>query len=82
VGRSGRLEESDRIWLTYHLFEKSRFSDDDPAVRLRYEDAARWAVRFLKALAALAITPRLQSLRHFHRVDSGGKLELISGLLC
>jgi hypothetical protein len=82
VGRSGRLEESDRIWLVYHLFEKSRFSDGDPAVRLRYEDAARWAVRFLKALPALAVGSRLHSLRHFHRADSGGKLELISQLVC
>lgn len=81
AGKSARLDESDRYWLAYHLFEKIRFCDNDPAVRSRYEDAARWAVRFLRVLPALAVGSRLNSLRHFHRADAGGKLTLISGLV-
>ena len=80
AGDRGRLQENDRLWLRHHLFDKGRFSDDDPAVRDRYRDAIRWAVRFLDALADIDTRHRLGLLRRFHGEGAAGKLELIRGL--
>ncbi len=80
AGRAGRLSARRRTWLRYHLFEKQRYCDDDPAVRQRYRDAARWAVRFLDRLAAVEPARRIELLRRFHARTATGKLRLIATL--
>ena len=78
IGR--RLSEAQRVWLRFHLFEKLRYSDDDPAVRERYRDAARWCVRFLEGLAGREPAQRIEALRRFHDASAGDKLRLIGSL--
>ena len=76
----GRLDDLRRTWLRYHLFHKAAPSDPDPAVRQRYFDAARWALRLLDAIAGLRPQARLDALRRFHAASLTGKLELIRAL--
>jgi len=83
AGSRGRLDRRRRIWLRHHLFEKGRFCDEDREVRARYRDATRWAVKFIDALGAPSAgrrARRLSTLRRFHHVDAGGKIELIARL--
>lgn len=68
-------------WLRYHLFYKKRWSDPDPGVRARYEDASRWALRFLAGLDRLgANVERIATLRRFHAAATPDKIDLIRGL--
>lgn len=67
-------------WLRYHLFHKLEWSDPDPAVRARYRDAARWALRFLEAWERCRPERRLDLLRRFHATSAEGKLRLIRSL--
>ena len=64
-------------WARYHLFEKHRFSDPDLAVRQRYEDATRYAVRYLHHLDALPPHRRVRALRRFTRMSQSQKLSTI-----
>lgn len=80
AGRSGRLSERKRVWLEWHLFHKGTWSDPDPAVRQRYADASRWALRFLGRCASLDARERLEALRAFHRASASGKIRLIEGM--
>lgn len=80
AGRRLRIGARRKLWLRYHQFDKAAFCDEDPAVRGRYRDAARWAIRFLAAIEALEPRRRIESLRAFHRVGAGAKLELIGRL--
>jgi hypothetical protein len=80
AGGGRRLSEAQRVWLRFHLFEKLRYSDDDPAVRRRYRDAARWCVRFLERLAGREPAERIEALRRFHDASAGDKLRLIESL--
>jgi hypothetical protein len=73
----GRLGPRERIWLRRALFGSARYAEEEPAVRSRYRDAARFAVRLLDALAALGGPARLALLRRFHVAGVAGKLELI-----
>lgn len=77
AGRRRRLCDGRRAWLHAHLFGRVEWTDDDPAVRARYRDAARWAVRFLERWRALAPAKRVASLRRFHRATMGEKLDWI-----
>jgi hypothetical protein len=72
-----RLQSTAVAWVRFHLFEKRRFSDPDPAIRRRYEDATRYAVRYLRHLDALAPRRRLRSLRQFSRMSAQAKLRAI-----
>lgn len=80
AGTSGRLDNYRRAWLRYHLFHKVAPSDSDPAVRARYADAVRWAIRMLDAVARLRPAERVLALRQFHAASAQGKLELIGRL--
>ncbi len=77
--RAPRLDDSARLWLRRQLFEGS-FCDERPAERRRYEDAVRWAVKFLDALGSFPPADRLQLLRRFHDADATGKLQLATML--
>ena len=78
-----RLEGVQRLpgvavaWVRFHLFEKRHFSDPDPAIRRRYQDATRYAVRYLRHLDGLAPHRRLRSLRQFSRMSAQAKLRAI-----
>ena len=74
---SGRPGEGDRQWLRHQLFGKCTFTDTDSEVRVRYQDALRWAVRFLDGWGRLEAGMRLRALRRFHAADLRGKLEQI-----
>jgi len=80
AGRKARLDDARRAWIRHHLFGKITFVDDDPAVRQRYRDATRWALRFLDGLRSLGFASRLRLLRHFHHATHVGKLRMIRDL--
>jgi len=80
AGVSGRLDNRRRAWLRFHLFHKGAPSDTNPAVRGRYADAVRWALRMLDASARLRPAERVLALRQFHSASAHGKLELIGRL--
>jgi hypothetical protein len=80
AGRGDRIEERRRVWLRYHLFDKGAYSDEDPAARARYRDAARWARRLLEKLGDLPAAERIVTLRRFHRVGGSGKVRMIREL--
>ena len=77
AGVGGRVSEPRRRWLRHHLFDKRRYEGADPAVRVRYRDAARWAVRFVQRLPALAPAGRIDALRGFHAAPAQEKLRWI-----
>ena len=80
AGSRGRLTEERRDWLHRRLFDDVEFCDEDPAVRQRYRDAARWAVRLIGTLAGLDGPGCVDALRRFHRAGVPGKLRLIERL--
>jgi hypothetical protein len=80
AGGRGTLDPRRRLWLRWHLFHKRRHVDDDPRVRGRYDDAARYAIRLLDVLPALTVGERLATLRRFHRDSGVGKVRLIESL--
>jgi hypothetical protein len=77
LGGLRRLPAAAVAWVRFHLFEKHRFSDRDRKVRQRYEDAARFAVRYLRHLDGLTPRLRLRDLRRFSRMSHGAKLRMI-----
>lgn len=77
AGHRPRIEAHKKAWLRYHLFDKGDFCEEDPQVRARYRDAARWAVRFLEAMEWLEPPARIEVLRDFHRAGGWEKLRLI-----
>lgn len=77
--RGRRLAPGRRKWLRQHLFLARAFVDRDPEVRRRYDDASRFALRFLRTLERLPVASRLDRLRRFHRAPLAGKLELSEG---
>jgi hypothetical protein len=77
AGSRPRLDDATRHWLRHHLFDKVRFCDEDPRVRRRYSDAARWAVRLIDALPRIEVERRIETLRRFHHAGTAGKMELI-----
>jgi hypothetical protein len=74
--RGNRLDPERRAWLRHHLFHARRYSDSDPAVRQRYDDASRFALRFLTSLERKPVAKRLNRLRRFHRAPLSEKIEL------
>lgn len=80
AGAAGRLSAEERLWLRRALFDAGEWSDPDPAVRQRYRDAARWAVRLLEALPLQPTAGRLETLRRFHDASASSKLRLIERL--
>ncbi len=80
AGRRTRLGVQERLWLRHRLFDNGTFCDRDPGVRARYRDALRWSVRLLDRIKFLEPTARVRTLRRFHDLGSGGKLELIRSL--
>ncbi len=80
AGRRSRLDVHERLWLRHRLFDRGTFCDPDPGVRARYRDALHWSVRMLDRIKSLEPTATLRTLRRFHELGSGGKLELIRSL--
>jgi hypothetical protein len=68
------LRAGERLWLRYHLFEKPRFCDANTAVRQRYEDARRFAVRFLNRLEDLPAQHRVAELRRWDALPGPEKV--------
>ena len=81
AGNAGRLSPRRRLWLRHQLFDKLRFCDANEEVRARYRDAARWAVRFIDALAEWSGAERIDVLRRFHRASAQGKLDVIESVV-
>ncbi len=77
AGNSRKLDEVRRRWLLHQLFDGVDYTDQDPAVCLRYRDAARWAIRFLNGMQQLKPARRLITLRRFHHMPAADKLRLI-----
>jgi hypothetical protein len=73
------VDPNRRAWLRRHLFHARTFCDDDPAVRERYDDASRLALRFLQSLELMPLVRRVEILRRFHRASLAGKTELSRG---
>ena len=79
AGAGGRLDEPRRLWLHRRLFDEPLRSMA-PAVRQRYEDAERWAVRLIHGIRPLSPGERVSELRRFHRADAAGKIGRIRKL--
>lgn len=79
AGAGGRLDEGRRLWLHRRLFGEP-FRSADPAVRQRYLDAERWAVRMIEGIRPLRPSERIGELRRFHRSDAAGKIRAIRSL--
>ena len=77
--RGQSLDPDRRTWLRSHLFHARTYSDDDPGTRHRYDEASRFALRFLRSLERLPVALRLETLRRFHRASLAGKMEMIEG---
>lgn len=75
--RGRRLAPERRAWLRHHLFHGKTFSDADPGVRARYDEAARLALKFLDTLARCPAARRVERLRAFHRAPLAVKLEFV-----
>jgi len=80
AGSRDRLEPARRLWLRHRLFEEIRFCDEDPAVRDRYREAARWARCLLNGLSSLRRAERVDALRQFHASSLSEQLRQISRL--
>ena len=80
VGSRSRIDEPRRLWLRHHVFLKQRYCDQDTAVRARYADARRWALRFVDALPRIEAVSRVRTLRRFHDAACPEKLRLIENL--
>ena len=80
AGHRPRMEEGEKTWLRYHLFDKGVFQEEDPRVGARYREAVRWAVRFLEATQRLEPSERIGTLRTFHQAGVTDKLALIERL--
>ncbi|MFQ5718691.1 MAG: hypothetical protein ACE5IK_04000 [Acidobacteriota bacterium] len=85
VGRlSGRrsLDAEQRRWIRYHLLDKHQFDEPDEAVRRRYEDARRHAVRVLDGLMGLDPAALIDVLRRWNALPAPLKLRHgLDGLL-
>ncbi|MFQ5670468.1 MAG: hypothetical protein ACE5HD_08125 [Acidobacteriota bacterium] len=77
AGRSWLLAE-ERLWMRYHLFEKQVYTDADAAVRQRYEDARRFAVRLLNRLEKLPRSRRIWELRRWNDLPASWKVHELS----
>ena len=77
LGGLRRLPAEAVAWVRYHLFHKPRYADPDPTVRRRYEEAARFAVRYLRRLDRLPAARRIADLRRFSRMSHHQKLGLL-----
>jgi len=78
VRGSRRLGPDRRIWLRHHLFHKREYCDVGAGVKTRYDDAARFALRFLERLERDDASRRLGLLRRFHRAPLEAKLGMIA----
>jgi hypothetical protein len=74
--RGRRLDRGRRTWLRKQLFYGRAYADDDPVARRRYDEAARYALRFLATVERLPAERRLGALRGFHRAPLAVKLQL------
>jgi hypothetical protein len=77
AARGRRVDRDRQVWLRSHLFHARQYSDADPAIRQRYDEAARYALRFLRSLERLPRSRRLPALRRFHRTSLAGKMEML-----
>jgi hypothetical protein len=79
AGENRRLRPERRAWLRDRLFHARAYSDPDPGIRQRYDDASRFALRFLRSLESLPPLQRVARLRRFHRAPLSVKLEMSEG---
>jgi hypothetical protein len=77
AGRRMRLDPGRRAWLRHHLFHKRAYCDGDDRIRRRYDEASRFALRFLRGLERLPVARRVATLRSFHRAPLAAKLSMI-----
>jgi hypothetical protein len=80
AGSSDHLRADRRLWLRRRLFDGVRYCDEDPEVRRRYRDAARWSVQFIDGLSTLDPAAAIAALRRFHAVGAAEKLRIISAI--
>jgi hypothetical protein len=78
LAHSPHLPAEARAFIERRVFHGVAYSDPDPAVRSRYEDAYRLGWRFVRALHAHTAEERLATLRRFHRASHQQKLQLFA----
>lgn len=71
---TGRLSESDRAWIRFHLFDKAEFCEPDEDVRSRYREAVKLAARYTGSLDAMPREMRPAELKRFHRMAPQTKI--------
>jgi len=75
--QSPRLGAGRRTWLRHHLFHKRDYAEGEGGAKARYDDASRFALRFLIGIETEPPARRLDSLRRFHRAPLESKLAMI-----
>ena len=83
IGRQasvGDIGEAGRRWVRFHVFEKFGCQVEDGRVRGRYNDAARYAVRYLDHLHSLLPRERIKALRRFDKMSPPVKIRFIESL--
>lgn len=73
-----RLGPGDRVFIRYHLFEKTVVDEAQQAIRRRYRDAGRFAVRLLDRLEGLPARMRLPELRRWNALPAVLKIRELS----
>ncbi|RMF59409.1 MAG: hypothetical protein D6743_16395 [Calditrichaeota bacterium] len=78
--RSKQLENFDRLWLRYHLFERASFQYQNPKLSERYFETNRLGEKYIRYLDALPQQHRVDEMRRFRSLSYPVKARYISML--
>ncbi len=74
---SRRLENFDRMWIRYHLFERSRFDYASPRLSRRYAEANLLGEKYTRYLDGMSPESRLAEMRRFQKMKYPAKAAYI-----
>jgi len=79
---SNQLENLDRLWIKYHLFERQDFDYENAHISQRYYEASYLGERYIRFLDALPIVERKDELTRFRQLPYADKSDYIRMLPC
>lgn len=77
---SKQLEDFDRLWLRFHLFERSCLSYHNPKLVNRYSETNRLGAKFTRFLDNIPPRHRLDEIRRFREMSYPAKTRYIQML--
>ncbi len=75
-----QLEQMDRLWLKYHVFESQDFSYPDQRIAERYMEAVEIGEKFIRFLESLPPEERPEELSRFRQMDYQAKKNYVAFL--